>query len=230
MRYPLLRFTKIPAMIFGFFIGICLVLQLPLYAQIDTIQTQLKPIAVMPFLKGKKLEPEATETEEDIYPLARLYYEKENLEDGAEETMTRLLQEAFRKRFGERMVPLRIALEAWEGLKNDNPTVPPSLVAKKTGEALQAQYVVLGNVWRFKERRGTAISSEGPASVAFTVYLLNVENGNIVWRATFERTQQALSDNVLAASDFFKQGARWLTAEELARFGIKQILKKFPVR
>jgi len=228
MRCPLLRFTKIPTMIFGFFIGICLVLQLPLYAQVDTIQTQLKPIAVMPFLKGKKLEPVATE--EDIYPLARLYYEKENLEDGAEKTMTRLLQEVLRKRFGERMVPLRIALETWEGLKNDNPTVPPSLVAKKTGEALQAQYVVLGNVWRFKERRGTAISSESQASVAFTIYLLNVENGNIIWRATFEKTQQALSDNVLAASDFFKQGARWLTAEELARFGIKQILKKFPVR
>ena len=45
--------------------------------------------------------------------------------------MTRLLQEVLRKRFGERMVPLRIALETWEGLKNDNPTVPPSLVAKK---------------------------------------------------------------------------------------------------
>jgi hypothetical protein len=147
-----------------------------------------------------------------------------------EKTMTHLLQEVLRKRFGERMVPLRIALETWEGLKNDNPTVPPSLVAKKTGEALQAQYVVLGNVWRFKERKGTAISSEGQASVAFTIYILNVENGNIVWRATFEKTQQALSDNVLAASDFFKQGARWLTAEELARFGIKHILKKFPIR
>ena len=227
MKCFLLQFVKIPTRIFGVFIGICLALQLPVYAQVDTTPTQLKPIAVMPFLKGKKTEPLS---EEEAYPLARLYYEKESLKDGAEKTMTKLLQEALRKKYGERMIPLRTAQETWEGLKNKNPAEPPSVIAQKTGAALQAQYVVLGNVWRFKERRGTALSAESPASVAFTIYLLNVESGKIVWRATFEKTQQALSDNLLSASDFFKQGAKWLTEDELARFGIKHILKKFPVR
>jgi hypothetical protein len=45
-----------------------------------------------------------------------------------------------------------------------------------------------------------------------------------VWQATFDKTQQALSDNILNAKEFFSMGARWLTADELARFGLKQVL------
>ncbi|MDY6972732.1 MAG: hypothetical protein SV775_10435 [Thermodesulfobacteriota bacterium] len=227
MRCSIFRFVKIPTRIFGFFIGICLVLQLPVCMRVDTIQTELKPIAVMPFLKGRKTEP--VSAEENAYPLALLYYDQDSLKDGAEKTMTRLVHEVLYRKYGERMIPLGMAQETWERLKNNNAKEPPSVIAQETGAALQAQYVVLGNVWRFKERRGTALSSESPASVAFTIYLLNVGNGKIVQRATFEKTQQALLDNILSASDFFKQGARWLTAEELARFGIKHILKKFSI-
>jgi hypothetical protein len=67
------------------------------------------------------------------------------------------------------------------------------------------------------------------ASVAFMAYLLEVDNGRRVWRGRFDKTQQALTDDLRNTKSFFaKGGGRWLSAEELARFGITQIMQSFP--
>jgi hypothetical protein len=49
-----------------------------------------------------------------------------------------------------------------------------------------------------------------------------------VWDASYEKTQQPLSQNVLNIKEFLNMGARWLTADELARYGIKQVLGNAP--
>jgi len=46
----------------------------------------------------------------------------------------------------------------------------------------------------------------------------------VVFEGSFDETQQALSENILKAPTFFKRGARWLTAGELSRDGIADIL------
>jgi hypothetical protein len=94
---------------------------------------------------------------------------------------------------------------------------------------LKVDYILTGNVWRYRERVGVSFSAEKPASVAFTLYLVHVETGKTIWSETYDKTQQALTENILNAPDFFKQGAKWLTAEELARFGIKKIMKNSPL-
>jgi hypothetical protein len=72
------------------------------------------------------------------------------------------------------------------------------------------------------------MASDTPATVAFVLYLVNVETGKKVWKRAFDKSQKALTDNVLEAKDFLKQGGKWLTAEELARFGLKKVLADFP--
>jgi len=49
-----------------------------------------------------------------------------------------------------------------------------------------------------------------------------------VWTGNYDETQQSLTENLLNVVDFFKQGAKWLTADEFAEYGMRKILKTFP--
>jgi hypothetical protein len=83
-----------------------------------------------------------------------------------------------------------------------------------------------GTVWRYWERKGTAYGAKRPASVAFSVYLLDVASGETVWTASFDKTQQSLAENLLDAPGFFKHGAKWLTAKELSCWGAEDTAAK----
>lgn len=87
---------------------------------------------------------------------------------------------------------------------------------------------VMGQISRYTERAGNALSVREPASVAFEIYLLNVQNGAVLWSAAFDRTQKALSENVLEVGSFLKGGGTWQTGETLARLGIEEVIKRFP--
>ena len=99
----------------------------------------------------------------------------------------------------------------------------PRQLAQRFGQAMGADHVILGSVWRYRDR-----TPDTGASVAFTVYLLEVDNGRRVWRGRFDETQEALADDLRNAGIFFQEGARWLSADELARYGIAQVMQSFP--
>lgn len=100
---------------------------------------------------------------------------------------------------------------------------------QKKGRDLKADAVIAGHVFCFRERVGYPLSVEKPASVAYGIYMVRTSDGAVLWKGIFDRTQQSLFENILQASAFFKGGGKWLTAEELAGFGIDEILKSFPV-
>jgi hypothetical protein len=50
----------------------------------------------------------------------------------------------------------------------------------------------------------------------------------MLWKGRFEETQKSLSENILEAKSFFKKGAKWLTADDLALYGVKEIFRKYP--
>jgi len=98
--------------------------------------------------------------------------------------------------------------------------------ALKLGAQVQASHVLVGTVQRYRQLKGTAYGADKPASVAFSVYLLDVAAGQIVWSGAFDKTQQSLSENLFDAPAFFKQGAKWVTAEELTRAGAETVAEK----
>ena len=98
----------------------------------------------------------------------------------------------------------------------------------KTAQALHADVVLTGHIFRFEQRVGERYSIDKPASVLFDVDLVNGQNGRLMWNKSFEETQQALLDNLLEVDKFFKRGAAWVTAEELGAYGLKEVLKDFP--
>jgi hypothetical protein len=186
---------------------------------------QVKKIGVAPFLKGRNL---ANERETLRCPLFQLYFNPENLSANADRILSGHVHEALKTRFGEKVIPLSRMYEVHEGIPKNQYTDTARILAQKTGSALGANLITVGTIWRFRERVGGAMGVESPASVAFAVGLVDVSNGKILWNAHFDKTQRSLSEDILDAPAFFKKGAKWLTADQLARYGVNEIFKKFP--
>ncbi len=106
--------------------------------------------------------------------------------------------------------------------------VTPRSLLKKVGDDLDADVIVFGYVYRFRERQGTPYAAAKSASVAFEIYLFRVSDSALVWKGHFEKTQTSLMENVLQVSVFLKGGGRWVTVRELSEEGMDNVMKNFP--
>jgi hypothetical protein len=104
----------------------------------------------------------------------------------------------------------------------------PREAARLANERFGAQAVLLGNVLRYKERTGGAQES-GAASVWFEVALYTAPQGEKLWAGVFNETQRPLSGNVLSASRYPGGGTRWLSVDELAKWGATETAASMPV-
>jgi len=185
----------------------------------------LHRIAVMPFLAGNSdlNADDQVKPALDCTLMEFCQTVNEELEAGAETVLTREMQRAVARKLNDQVVPPTDAAAIYDRLPQNRLVDTPRQLAQRFGQAAGADHVLLGSVWRYRER-----TPEMGASVAFTVYLLQVDNGRRVWRGRFDKTQHALTDDLQDAGLFFQGGARWLSAEELARLGIAQVMENFP--
>lgn len=92
--------------------------------------------------------------------------------------------------------------------------------AQEIGARVNADAVLFGRVTRYRERSGRGWGSEQPASVAFSLFLLDIATGKRIWSARFDEAQQALSENLLNIGKFIERRTRFVRADELAREGV----------
>lgn len=104
----------------------------------------------------------------------------------------------------------------------------PGRVAQLVAERFGADALVMGQVHRFRERRGEAAGAMAPASVGFEVTLFAAPGGAKLWRALFDETQAPLLSNVLNVARYPGGGTRWLTAEDLSRWGTEEVASALP--
>jgi hypothetical protein len=190
----------------------------------DVVKT--RRLAVMPFLPGNTALNADSQVRPALDCTMMEFCEAVNDELGAnaEKALTREMQRALELKLDDKVVPLKRAAEIYDDLPQNRMVDTPRQLTQRFGKATGADHVIIGSVWRYRDR-----TPGMGASVAFTVYLLEVDNGRRVWRGRFDKTQQALTDDLSDAGSFFtKGGGRWLSAEELARVGIKQIMQSFP--
>lgn len=99
---------------------------------------------------------------------------------------------------------------------------------QKVGRTFGADAVLSGFIYRWREREGAEFGVNRSASVAFDLQLTRPEDGAVVWRRKFDKTQKSLTENILDISTFVDGRGRWMTAEELARIGLRAILADMP--
>ena len=112
-------------------------------------------------------------------------------------------------------------------LHGDADTLSERALLVETGQALNADAVLAGYIYRFSERIGTRYAVKSPASVAFDIHLIRVADGRVLWSGQFNETQKSLSENFLRLETFLKRKASWITAREMAQAGLEDILQSF---
>lgn len=98
------------------------------------------------------------------------------------------------------------------------------------GREYNADAILTGSVYKFKNRVGSNFAVESPASVGFDLDLIEAQSGGLLWSRRHEETQQALSENLLGLGSFFTRKGRWVTVEDLAVSGLEKILQTIPIR
>ena len=94
----------------------------------------------------------------------------------------------------------------------------------EVGRCMKADYILVPQVTSWHERKGDEWTVESPASVTMDLYLISLGAEPTLVRKHFDETQRSLSEDLGNIKSFFGRGAKWLTAEELARAGMQNML------
>ena len=146
----------------------------------------------------------------------------------SEKILENLFLEKLRSSSANILIPPDEADAIYKTLSTGPSKVPQSQVLKTIGEKLNADAVLIGYLFCFRERIGYEYAAEKPASVAFGIYLISVKNGSLIWKGVFDKTQQSLFENVFELPSFIKGKGKWVQAEFLLREGVEDVLKTFP--
>ena len=109
-----------------------------------------------------------------------------------------------------------------------NVGMPAIKVIQEVGTTFNADAVLVGNMYRWRERVGGDYAAQSPASVSFDLHLIRPVDGAILWKSKFDKTQQSLSENILDMNTFLKGGGKWMKADALAMIGLRKMLEEMP--
>lgn len=188
-----------------------------------------KRMAVAPFLVGRR-QPQMDASMDDTLscPLDQICTDDPSIAPEAGTTLTRLVAAAMQKRFATGLIKADVVNAGYADILINGAKDTPRSLARQLGQTLSADLMILGVVWRYRHRDPPEGPPKTPASVAFAIYLVEVETGRRIWRGIYSGTQTVATQNILTMSKQIKMGVRWLSAAELARHGIGEALDTFP--
>jgi hypothetical protein len=160
-------------------------------------------------------------------PLCGAVFQGGAIKKGADSYMTRELTQWMKENTSYTLIPPGTAQSVRASLLSRETSVSEDRLITETGKRLEADAVMSGTIYRFRERVGAAFSVDTPASVAFDIHLLRATDGRLMWVGRFDETQHSLTEDMLRWRTFLKRGGGWLTAEELASFGLEDVMATF---
>jgi hypothetical protein len=162
-------------------------------------------------------------------PISGAVFMAEPIPAGVTYKMTTRLFELLRNYEGYELVDLDKEEGISASLRPSAQIINDIETFKLIGHKFFAETVMVGYIYRWQERKGSDYSVDRPASTAFDLYLLRTEDGAVLWKGKYDKTQAALSENILDARTFFRGKGKWMTVEALADLGLSDILgKSFP--
>ena len=232
------QMRKNRGMVFGALIGGLLIFlipavghaQEPLFQQEPLQQEEerivpLEKVAVLPFLIVKPQEPEQRVVK-GLW--GEFFFRSGEVPMRAGSEVTTLFYRQLNRLGRCELLPLARTRAAAEGVDREAFRQDPRGVAQLFGEELGLYAVVIGGVYRFEQREGSALGVQRPASAAFDAHLIRVSDKKVLWSGRFDETQHSLSENLLKVGSFLRGGAQWVTVERWTEIGIESVLRTFP--
>jgi hypothetical protein len=147
---------------------------------------------------------------------------------GSEKIVEEIFTDKLRDLRNVEIIPQERAAGVYRRVSADSLKKPLLQIMKNFGGELQADVLVVGFVYLYRERVGYDYSAERPASVAFEIHLISVKDGKTLWRGIYDKTQKSLMEDVFQVTSFFKGGAKWVTVRQLAKLGVDKVFATFP--
>ncbi len=188
----------------------------PLY-----VPQNMKKILVVSF---RNLSTESGEIHGIRCPLSGKIFAGGGVESGAEAVLNGHLADILKKYPQFKFISPDQVRDIRSGLSEESGE-REALV--ETGRKLEADAVLVGHIYRFKDRVGRKLSVESPASVAFDLHFLRVSDGRVLWSGHFDETQKALTDDLFKLPTFLKRDGQWITAEQMAVSGLDTVMEGF---
>jgi len=107
------------------------------------------------------------------------------------------------------------------------PTSQPSagqLPAVTVAKQLKADASLIGQVLVYQERVGGRFGASPPATVGFEAKVIAVD-GQVLWEGNYYEKQRPMNEDVMG---FIQRRGMFVTAEELAAYGVEYMLREFP--
>ena len=141
----------------------------------------------------------------------------------AAEKMTQLFWTRLQSREGVLVVPLGDSIKALSST-GDLGKATPEVAAASVAKLVKADVALIGLVSVFQERVGSRFGANPPASVGFEVTAVAAD-GQVLWVGNYYERQRPMTEDVVG---FLQRWGAFVTAEELAQYGVEQMLKEFP--
>lgn len=142
---------------------------------------------------------------------------------GAGATVTQLLWSRLKSRQG---VTVLAPSEAAKALATQ--TKPQSAAGQALAMTLAKQLKVdaslIGQVLVYQERVGGRFGASPPATVGFEAKVIAAD-GQVLWEGNYYEKQRPMTEDVMG---FIQRHGVFVTAEELAIYGVDHLLREFP--
>jgi hypothetical protein len=139
----------------------------------------------------------------------------------AAEKVTQLFWSRFKMREGVIVSSPSDSVRASSGMETTKMT--PEMAGAALAKRLKADAALIGQVLVYQERVGNRMGASPPAAVGFEVKVVAAD-GQVLWVGNYFERQRPMTE------DFMGFIRRWtfVTAEELARYGVDEVMKQFP--
>jgi hypothetical protein len=141
----------------------------------------------------------------------------------AAERITQLFWKRLQSREGVQVLPLGDSAKA-SAAEAGGSKARPEVVAAAVARKLKADAALIGFVSMYQERVGSRLGANPAASVGFEVKVVAAD-GQTLWVGNYYERQRPLTEDFFG---FVQRFGMFVTAEELAEYGVDEILKEFP--
>lgn len=114
--------------------------------------------------------------------------------------------------------------EASKTLAGELVKATPETVGAAVAKRLKADAALIGQVLVYQERVGSRLGANPPASVGFEVKVVAAD-GQVLWVGNYYERQRPMIEDFMG---FVHRWGAFVTAEELAQYGVEEVLKEFP--